>query len=80
MPPEVCVHLMGERAAAEPSGQGPDIHEADLLHMEATSAAYRQMAAEGTGPWSVIACADGGAARSPSAIAEDVWAAVRSVL
>lgn len=81
MPPEAAMRLVrerGSRTAGPP--QGRDIHEADPGHLQATAAAYRQVAGETSGPWAVIACWHGGAVLPRDEIAGKVWAEVRKML
>ena len=80
VPMETAVRLRRERDARQGLAEGHDIHEADTAYLEATAAAYRQVAAETPGPWAVVQCAEGGRLLAPERIAELVWAEARKVL
>lgn len=78
--PEAAARLVRQRNAANGTPDGTDIHERDIAHLEATAAAYREIAASGAGRWAVIRCVDDGELLPRETIADSVWAEVHPIL
>jgi len=70
--------LIGEKVARDYTKLGRDLQEADVVHLEAASHVYEELAQQQN--WVKIECFDGapGALRAPAAIHEEILAAVES--
>ena len=65
VPPRVAAGLVRRRDGADGQTVAGDIHEADAAHLEATAAAYREMAARGAADWAVVHCVEAGQMLAP---------------
>jgi len=80
LPTRMAARLLSEREADERSRGGSDIHERDATYLEATAAAYREIAGTTPGRWAIVDCAEGGRMLSPAAIAGRVREEVMNVI
>jgi len=80
VPVSVAMDLARARNVGEGRAEEADIHERDAAYLEATAAAYRELARLEPSRWAVVQCDEEGSLKPPERIASAVWAAVRQVL
>ncbi len=75
MPPRVASRLMESDEGRRQISTNEDIHERSIRHLEATRAAYQELA-EGSERWKVVSCAANESPRPIDDITEEAWSAV----
>ncbi len=80
VPPSEAQKLVNLKAQRTYTTAKHDLLEASLRHLQEAADMYDRLACES--PWVTVECFDEaqGTMRSPAAIAQDVWAAVQSVI
>jgi len=79
MAPQVARGLVARKGVRDYVGEGGDIHERSLRHLELTWEVYRQLSV-GADDWAVVKCTSGGQPLPVGAIAAKVWEHVAGVL
>ena len=80
VPARLAQELVAQKAAREYArGKSHDLHEEDVLHLEAAERTYLEMCGLFDG-FELIECAPDGRMFSPEAVHELIWEQVRSVL